>query len=331
MKKILSILICIVMLSSALSSCAGDPGSTDASPASDEKLSIVCTIFPEYDWLRNIIGEHLNDIELTMLIKSGVDLHNFQPSADDIISVSKCDMFVYVGGESDSWVDDVLATAQNEDMIVVNLLEVLGDSVKEEEMKEGMEAEDEGEEGEEEGPEYDEHVWLSLRNAVTICEFLRDVLCEIDPDGRAEFNANCDKYTTELKALDARYSETVGSSKVKTLVFADRFPFRYMAEDYGLDYYAAFVGCSTESEASFETITFLAKKIKELGLKAVVVIEGAEHKIASSVLSVVGDKDVAEVTMDSMQGITEADVADGTTYVSIMENNLEALNKALAG
>lgn len=330
MKKILAPFLCALMIVGVFSSCGNTTDEATTNSTDGEKLSIVCTIFPEYDWLRNIIGNHTDDIDLTMLIKSGVDLHNFQPSADDIISVSKCDMFVYVGGESDNWVDDVLDTAQNEDMVVVNLLDVLGDKIKEEELKEGMDAEAEAEEGEEEeGPEYDEHIWLSLRNAKNICEYLANKLSEIDPDGKDDFTANCAAYTAKLDELDAKYVSAVESAGAKTLVFADRFPFRYMVDDYGLDYYAAFVGCSTESEASFDTITFLAKKIDELGLGSVMVIEGAEHKIANSVVSITETKDQNILTMDSMQGITEADVNGGVNYLSIMEGNLEVLKQAL--
>lgn len=195
MKKVIVFILIALTLVSVLASCKN---AKDGPKGAEDKYSVVCTIFPEYDWLYNVIGTHTDDIELKMLIKSGVDLHNFQPSADDIICISKCDMFVYVGGESDNWVDDVLETANNPDMIVINLMDVLSGYTKEEEVKEGMQGEEEDDEGEE-CPEYDEHVWLSLQNAVKVCEFLRDKLTEMDKHGEADFAANCEAYVEKAE------------------------------------------------------------------------------------------------------------------------------------
>ena len=334
MKKIIAAVICILMLVSVFSACGGKSDADDTGnkgDSSEAKINVICTIFPEYDWVRALVGERSDKIGLTLLLDSGIDLHNYQPTAEDIVNVSKCDMFVYVGGESDAWVEDVLDTAQNDKMIAVNLLDVLEGSIVEEEFKEGMEPhEEEEEEGEEEeGPEYDEHVWLSVRNAVKICQVLADKLCELDPDGKDVYTANNTAYAEKLNALDARYTEAFGGAAVKTMVFADRFPFRYMVNDYGVDYYAAFVGCSTESEASFKTVTFLADQLDELGLKSVFVIEGTDHKIADSVISNTKDQDQKVFVLDSMQGITAGDVEKGVTYLSIMENNLTVLGDAL--
>ena len=236
--------------------------------------SIVCTTFPQYDWIRNIIGDDSDKFQLTMLLDQGTDLHSYQPTAEDIAKIADADMFVYVGGESDGWVESALKEATNKDMKVVNMLDALETAVKVEEVVPGMQAE-EGEETEEgEGPENDEHVWLSLRNAVTLTDALSENIQEIDPANKEDYVENAGKYVDELNDLDGRYELTVSKGKRQAILFGDRFPFRYMADDYGLTYYAAFVGCSAESEASFETITFLAQKVDELKLPVILTIEG---------------------------------------------------------
>ena len=294
-----------------------------------EKISVVTTIFPEYDWVSQVVGD-TDSVELKLLLDNGVDLHSYQPTAEDIVKISSCDMFVYVGGESDEWVEDVLEEAENEDMIVINLLEALGDSVKEEELVEGMEGEEEEEEGEEEEEEeYDEHVWLSLTNAQTLVSAISDSLSEIDPTNAETYQADASAYCDQLSALDAEYRDAVVAGEQDTVLFADRFPFRYLVDDYGLNYYAAFVGCSAETEASFETILFLANKVDELGLTSILQIESADGRIADTVLQATTSKDQQILTMDSMQSATMNDVNNGTTYLSIMESNLEVLKEAL--
>ena len=333
MKKIVSVLLAVLMLAGILTGCG--KGST----GNNEKLSIVTTIFPEYDWVMNILGEKVPDADVTMLLDNGVDLHSYQPSADDIIKISRCDLFIYVGGESDGWVEDALKEATNKDMVVIDLLDVLGDAVKEEEVKEGMEAEehdhdheDEHEEEEhdhEEEAEYDEHVWLSLKNAAVLVSAIRDALVSLDAENADSYTASASDYIEKLNALDADYQAAVDTAKVKTVLFGDRFPFRYLVDDYGLDYYAAFVGCSAESEASFETIAFLANKVDELGLSAVLTLEGTNHKIAETIVSTSKNKSAQILSMDSMQSTTSGDVKNGATYLSIMEKNLAVLTDAL--
>ena len=333
MKKIISVLLAVLMLAGILTGCG--KGST----GNNEKLSIVTTIFPEYDWVMNILGEKAPDADVTMLLDNGVDLHSYQPSADDIIKISRCDLFIFVGGESDGWVEDALKEVTNKDMIVIDLLDVLGDAVKEEEVKEGMEAEehdhdhedehDEEEHDHEEEVEYDEHVWLSLKNAAVLVGAIRDALVSLDAENADSYTASASDYIEKLNALDADYQAAVDTAKVKTVLFGDRFPFRYLVDDYGLDYYAAFVGCSAESEASFETIAFLANKVDELGLSAVLTLEGTNHKIAETIVSTSKNKSAQILSMDSMQSTTSGDVKNGATYLSIMEKNLAVLTDAL--
>ena len=316
--------------------------------AEEKELKIVTTIFPEYDWVREALGEEADHADLTMLLDSGVDLHSYQPTAQDIMKISTCDMFLYVGGESDGWVDDALKEAVNPDMKVLNLLEILGARVREEEIVEGMEADhdheheegeahEEGEEHEEgeahdhdhEEAEYDEHVWLSLRNAEVLVDVIADSLGAVDSANAAAYTANAEAYKDKLAALDREYQEAVDKAQVKTLLFGDRFPFRYLTDDYGLDYYAAFVGCSAETEASFETISFLSRKTDELKLPCVMTIEGTDHRIAETVVGNTSAKDQKILTLDSMQAVTAKDVEAGATYLGLMEKNLEVLREAL--
>lgn len=329
MKKILVIMIAVMFAAIGLSACGKEE---KANIAGGDSLSIVTTVFPEYDWVMNILGDNPANADVTLLLDNGVDLHNYNPTAQDIIKVSSCDMFIYVGGESDKWVDDALKEAVNPDMVVINLLDVLGDSVKEEEVVEGMEAEEEeeeeGEEGEEE-VEYDEHVWLSLRNASKLCTAIEEGLEKIDASNASVYKSNLSSYMDKLNVLDEKYKEAVSAGSKDTVLFADRFPFRYLVDDYGLNYYAAFVGCSAETEASFETVLFLANKVDELSLHTVLTIEGKDHKIADTVISSTESKDQKTATMDSMQSCTSQDVKNGVTYVKIMEDNLEVLREAL--
>ena len=499
MKKITALLLALFMLVGALAGCGkqNDTNQTD-------KLSIVTTIFPEYDWVREILGDKADNAEITMLLDNGVDLHSYQPTADDIVKISDCDLFVYVGGESDGWVENALKSAANKNMKVINLLEVLGDSVKTEETVEGMQEDghghshdeqlteddikdrtlsdfagawkslhpyllngdldkfcqhraeededssttkdtylekyktswqcdaekisisgntitftygdgktvsaeytyagyqpkrnDEGEirsvryqfettsadapkyvqfndhghepgeaehfhiyfgndgfdalmsaktnpffvkdtlsvedildelMGHDHGEEADEHVWLSLKNAKTLVGAISNALQEFDPDNKDTYATNAAAYIEKLSALDGAYQSAVDGAAHKTVLFGDRFPFRYLVDDYGLRYYAAFAGCSAETEASFETVSFLAKKVDELGLPCVLTIEGAQHRIAETIVQNTAGKKQKVLTMDSMQSTTSKDVANGATYLSVMEKNLSVLKEAL--
>ena len=332
MKKIITLMLVAVLAVCALSGCGTSKSGEDTK---DKKIKVVTTIFPEYDWVMQILGDKADKADVTMLLDKGVDLHSYQPSTADIAKISEADVFIYVGGESDEWVEDVLKEAKNKKLKVINLMDVMGDKAKEEEVKEGMQPEEEehAEEAkdgkEEEEVEYDEHVWLSLKNAKIFTKKIADVLSEVDKDDAKTYQANYESYAKKLDDLDKKYADAVASAKNKTLVFGDRFPFRYLVNDYGLDYYAAFVGCSAESEASFETVTFLAKKIDELGLGNVLTIEGKNHKIAKTVVDNTKNKDQKVLTMDSMQSTTSKDVKDGATYLGIMEKNLEVLKEAL--
>ena len=505
MKKYISILLAGVLAAGCLSACGqkNSNSSTQADDNNSDQIKVVTTIFPEYDWVKEIAGEEAANMDLTMLLDNGVDLHSYQPTADDILKISDCDLFVYVGGESDEWVEDALKEAVNKDMQVINLLDVLKDSIKTEEAMPGMQAEEghnhgyshfddsdvedrtlsdwdgdwqsvypylqdgvldevmekKAESGEKtaeeykeyyengyktdvsqitidaenntmcfvkngvtskatyeykgyqiydyesgsrgvryffeatggdadapkyvqfsdhgiapgkaehfhiyagndgfdalseemenwptyypadmsgteiaedmlehEEKEYDEHVWLSLKNAQTLCKAIAEALETADPDHKDTYATNVDAYLEKLSSLDGQYQDAVANASQKTLLFGDRFPFRYMVDDYGLKYYAAFAGCSAESEASFETISFLAKKVDELGLKNIMTIENSDQKIAKTIRDNTKDKNQEILSLDSMQSTTSEDVKNGTTYLSVMESNLDVLKKAM--
>lgn len=326
MKKNISYIIAAMLMAGSLFAYSSE---YTAAEKSADSLQIVTTIFPEYDWVKQILGDNPADAQVTMLLDNGVDLHSYQPTAEDILKISTCDLFIYVGGESDEWVEDALQEATNKDMVVINLLDVLGDKVKEEELVEGMEGEEEDEEGDDEEPEYDEHVWLSLRNASVLCERIADALTSVDAKHGDVYESNVTAYKDKQSALDTKYENAVSNGSVNTLLFGDRFPFRYLVDDYGLDYFAAFVGCSAETEASFETIIFLAQKVNELSLPCIMTIEGTDHKIAETIVQNTETKDQKILTIDSMQSTTARDVQNGTTYLSLMESNLEVLKEAL--
>ena len=335
-----------------------DQGSSVSEDAKDpnKKISIVTTIFPEYDWVREIVGNHADKFEITYLMNKGVDLHSYQASAEDIAKVSSADLFIYVGGESDTWAEDAIAEATNKEMKVINLLNSLGSDVKEEEVVEGMAAEDEhdhdhseeakdhdhadeakehdhdhdhdhAKEGEE--VEYDEHVWLSLKNAQKLVMDIEANIESLDPDNAADYAANADAYVKKLEELDKEYKKAVDESSLKYILVGDRFPFRYLVDDYGLKYSAAFVGCSAETEASFDTITFLAGKLDELGLKNVVTIENSNQKIAKTIIENTKNKDQGLLVLNSLQSVSQKDIDGGLTYLSVMKDNLEVLKKAL--
>ena len=328
MKKLLALVLSALVLTSLLVGC----GSTESKKAD---VKVVTTIFPIYDWVREIAQDDA-DINLDLLLDNGVDLHSYQPSAKDIVDISDCDIFIYVGGESDKWVDDTLKQANNKNMTVLNLMDILGDKAKEEEVKEGMQAdEDDHEKGEEhkegeEEHEYDEHVWLSLKNSSLIVDKIAEALKKADTQHADAFQTNADAYKNKLNELDKQYQDAVDKASVKTLLFGDRFPFRYLTDDYKLDYYAAFVGCSAETEASFETITFLAGKADELQLKAIMQIETSDGSIAKTVRDNTKTKDQTILTLDSLQSVTSERAKNGETYLSIMTANLDILKEALA-
>ena len=318
LKKIFSAVLGMALVFSAA-------GCSQTSRTSSKGLKVVCATAPLYDWTKNIT-EGTDSTDLSLIIGNGTDLHSFQPSASDIISIKSADVLIYVGGESDGWIRDALKETVNKNQQVVCLMDVLKDSVVEEEVVEGMQGEDEEEgEGEEEGPEYDEHVWMSLRLTRKSCKAIEEALEKVSSKDAAKYKANLENYDAKLSALDKQYEEMVKGARLNTMIVPDRYPFRYLAEDYKLKYSAAFVGCSAETEASFETVKFLADKVKELDPKAVLIIENSDGKLAKTVLETAGKSSVKVEVLDSMQSCG-ADL----DYIRTMTENLEKLKTALS-
>ena len=313
MKKIISIFICAVLCMAVLCSCGNGNGT------SHDGLKIVCTAFPQYDYVTNILG---TSDGVTLLLDNGADLHSYEPTATDIIEIASADLFIYIGGISDSWVDGTLKSANSESLKAVALMDMV--ETYDVDYIAGMEKEhNHSHEGEH---EKDEHIWLSLRNSAEITRNLCDIICEIDSANADKYKANAENYINSLNTLDTEYKSVIESSKRNVLLFADRFPFRYLTEDYSLEYHAAFSGCSSESEASFQTMAFLIDKTKELALPVVIITEGSDGSIAEMICGETGAK---TLILDSCQSVSSADIEKGTTYLGIMKNNLEILREAL--
>lgn len=510
MKKLIHFFLVITMLITSIFACNNNNSSIQTTfeqsateQANTKNIKIVTTIFPIYDWVKNILGENFNTDNVSLLLNNNVDLHNYQPTSADLLNISNSDLFIYVGGESDEWVHDVLNQSQNKNLKAVNLLELLGDEKRPEEEKEGMEEDHEhnhehdhmditesdikdrsliefngewkslypmlqngeldsyveehskehnedfqevknelqekwesdiktikinndtitfekidgsieeakyeykgysivkDEDGEiknvryrfatednvtskfvefndheympveavehfhiyvgnenfealdnsknnpyfvmasldkdsvvehlSEGhkEEYDEHVWLSLKNAKKLVSQLTNIIKEIDKENANLYETNASKYIEKLQSLDKSYADVLKSAQNKMLIFGDRFPFLYMTKDYNLDYYAAFKGCSAETEASFKTIAFLTQKLDEYNLNYVMTIEGTNHKIAETIIQNSNNKNREILTLNSIQSINTKDIENGIDYLSIMQNNLDILKKAL--
>lgn len=323
------------------------------------KISIVCTTFPQYDWVKNILGEEAERFNVTLLLDNGVDMHSYQPAVKDIATAGSSDLFIYVGGESDTWVEDALKEAKNKDLKAINLMETLDNFVKEEEVVEGMQEERKSlghsheksskekqeqtqkeshensqeingqKEAADEEPEYDEHIWLSIRNAEIMVKNIEKAIEQFDSDNAKVYQNNAENYIKKLDTLDKQYANTIQNAKYKAILFGDRFPFRYMADDYDLKYYAAFAGCSAETMAGFETVTFLAKKADELQLPVILTIENSDGRIAEAVKSNTTKKNQKILAMNSLQSVTKEQLADGITYLQVMQENLSVLSEAL--
>lgn len=311
MKKFLAIILTVLLTVLTFAGC--DAGGSI--PSDDGRLTVVTTVFPVYDWTRSITGDLCNVIYLD---KNGTDMHSFEPTANDILALAGADVFIHIGGTSDKWVEAALASADNDTLRVFTLTEATG--VLEEEAVEGMQTHHEEE------AEADEHIWLSLRRAQTAVDAICNALSEADSSNAAAYRSNADGYIKQLADLDKDFENCVAGSKRKVLLFADRFPFRYLTEDYGIEYYAAFPGCSAETEASFSTLASLIDKTKTLSLPCIIVIENSSAGIAEAI----SDKTGAKIlTMHSCQSVTAKHIENGLTYLSVMKDNLQVISEAL--
>lgn len=319
-RSVFILTLCALLAAAVLAGC-GEAGDTDKG-----RISVVSTIFPGYDFARQICGENAS---ITLLLPPGSESHSYEPTAKDIIRIQNCDLFIYVGGESDTWVDGILESLEKP-VRTLRMMECV--ETVEEELKEGMEAHEEehgeahdGEHGEE--VEYDEHVWTSPANAIAIMKALTEEISAADPEYADTYASSAALYIEKLEALDADFREFFAGAKSKTLVFGDRFPLRYFTDEYGLDYFAAFPGCASETEPSAATIAFLIDKVKAEKISTVFYIEFSNHRVADSIAEATGAK---TALFNTCHNVTKEQLAAGATYYSLMEENLAVLRSALS-
>jgi zinc transport system substrate-binding protein len=315
MKKVFKIMVVLVMVFSivGLTGCNKND--------KNDKLTIITTSFPGYDFARAITKDN-NNVEVKMLLKPGAEMHDFEPTPQDIKDIKNSDIFIYVGGDSDEWIEDVLDNIDTDKTKIVKLMDLV-DTVPED-VIEGMEEHEEGEEEEE--VEYDEHVWTSPINAITITNKLKDEVVKIDNDNKELYEKNASNYVNELTDIDNEIKDIVKNGKRKEIVFGDRFPLRYFVDSYGLSYYAAFPGCSEQTEASAKTISFLINKVKEDKIPVVFHIELSKGKIANAIAKETGIK---VLEFKTAHNISQKDFDAGVTYVDIMKDNIKVLKEAL--
>lgn len=308
MRKIISFILCFAMLI-VLCACS-DAETEDRS----EGLSIVTTLFPAYDFAREIAGENNT---VTLLVPPGSEAHSFEPTPKDIITIEKCDLLICNGGESEAWLDEILNGLDNE-IRVISMLDCV--NALTEEIKDGMQTKEEG------GEEYDEHVWTSPLNAALISEEICKVLCEISPENAESFNDNCKAYCAQLYELDEEFRTVVEAARFDTLVFADRFPVRYFVEEYGLDYFAAFPGCADDAEPSAKTVAFLIDRVREYNIPAVLYIEFSNEKMADIICE---DTGCGKLLFHSCHNVSAEDIKNGVSYLELMRSNLVSVKEAL--
>lgn len=363
MKQFTAAAVAVLLVLFAVTSCGRGTEQKNPNVNSENKrISVVTTIFPPYDFTRQIAGDKAN---ITMLLPPGGESHSFEPTPQDIIKIQNCDLFIYVGGENDQWVRKILESVDTSSMKVLALMDTV--SIVEEEIKEGMEDEHDHdadsdhehdadsdrkhdgdsdqnessdlqqennaagtdstpEKADAEEPEYDEHVWTAPKNAVLITKGILKALCEADQSNAEQYRFNAAAYIEQLNTLDKTFQTLVDGAARKTIVFGDRFPFRYFADEYGLDYWAAFPGCSTETEPSAATVAFLTDKVKEEHIPVIFKIELSNGNIARSISEATGAK---VLTLHSCHNLSRSDYENGETYLSLMEKNADALREAL--
>ncbi|MCD7752379.1 MAG: metal ABC transporter substrate-binding protein [Lachnospiraceae bacterium] len=320
----LKLMAALLIATVLLAGCGASPAAAET-----DTVSVVCTIFPQYDWVRVLLDGVSADVKVTLLSDDGTDIHSYQPSVQDMAVIQESDLLVYIGGDSEDWLLEMVEADEVLKERSINLLELMGELVLEEEEKEGMTDEIGHVHDEDFEAEDDEHVWLSFVNARVLCGELAECLIELLPEEETLIRANLEAYEEQVAALEEEYVQAVASARYDTLLFGDRFPFRYLTEEFGLDYYAAFAGCNADAEASFETIVFLIEKLNELDLPAILIIEGSDSKLAETIRKNTQSADQEILTLNSMQAVSGDEVAAGATWLNIMEENLKVLKTAL--
>ena len=327
MKKLVSIFLSIVIICSlfSISGC----GKTEKVQKSDGKISIVTTIFPYYDFVRQLAGDKA---DVRLLLSPGSDPHSYEPTPSDIVAIENCDLFIYNGGESDEWVDGVLSSIENKNVKVMKMMEYVTlrheqsmDHNHEHAEHEDMDDNDEGHDHEE-GEEYDEHIWTSIRNAERMSASIADELISLDSKNSDYYNEKKADYISSLDSLDKKFTEVTNNKKRDTLVFGDRFPFLYFVSDYNLGYECAFPGCSHETEPSTAVVSHLIDFTRENNIPVVFYLELSSGKIAQIISE---DSSAKTMQFSSCHNVTKEAFENGATYISVMEQNLEALKEAL--
>ena len=322
MKRILLIPIALAAILTGVTGCK--PNRNALTQNIEGKINVTTTIFPPYDFVREIAGDMVN---LNMLLPPGAESHSFEPSPRDIITIQNSDIFIYSGGDSDKWIEKILQSMNTDNMLILSMMNAV--EIVEEEIVEGMEEEDDDhgrDHYEEEVIAYDEHVWTSPRNAILIVREIAELLCEADPASSALYQQNAADYIKSLEELDSAFEELVAGARRKTIVFGDRFPFRYFTDAYGLQYSAAFPGCSTETEPSAATVAFLIDKIRAEQIPVVFHIELSNERMADTIS---GETGAGKYLLHSVHNITKRDFDSGLGYLEIMRRNVENLREAL--
>ncbi len=315
MKKVTAFLLTLFLLLGTL--CLA---SCDASGKGNKK-SIVCTAFAQYDFTLNILGERSDDFDVSYLLESGTDMHSYSNSVSvsDKVKIITSDLFICIGGESEAWIDELLDDEDAENVKVLRLIDNAGELVCHEDNNHDHDN----------AHECDEHIWLSPKRAVAMCDAICEDICAIDPENAEIYRENSAKYKEKLEKLDEDYKNAVTSAENNYLVFADRFPFIYLTTDYGINYSAAFDGCSTETGATFETVTRLVKDINDNNVSVLVTLEKSTVDITDTLIKEAGRSDITVTRLVSMQNVSKKDIEGGLTYISAMYENLEAFGKAM--
>ncbi|MBR0208383.1 MAG: zinc ABC transporter substrate-binding protein [Oscillospiraceae bacterium] len=317
-RKLLSALLALSLLLS-LCACGAQNGAADAEGQSNKSLTVVTTLFPAYDFAREICAGRC---EIVLLVPPGAEAHSYEPTPQDLVRIGRCDLLICNGGESEAWLETLLDGAEG-GYAVLRMLDCV--DALEEEHKEGMQRIRE-EESEEDGAEYDEHVWTSPRNAAAICRAICGELCALDPEGAETYRRGCESYCEKLDELDAAFRDIAAQAHGSCLIFADRFPARYFVEEYGLDYYAAFPGCADDTEPSARTVAFLIDRVRAEHTPAVLYIEYSNQKMADVICE---DTGCEKLLFHTCHTVSAEDLKNGATYLSLMWANTESVKEAL--
>ncbi len=315
-RKLLAVITAAATVLS-LCACSSESGYSNSDSG---KLKIISTVFPPYDLARQIAGDNA---EISILLPPGSEIHNYEPSAKDMIAIRNCDIFLYIGGENEQWAEKLINSNDTENVTAVKLIDYVPTLSEDED-----EHDHDHDHDHEHGHETDEHIWTSPKNAQLMLSAVYDAICKVDPSDKQTYTKNKDAYAKQLSDLDDAYRSAVDNAKNKTIVLADKFPFRYLAHEYGLEFSAAFAACSDESEPGVSTMIKLTKTIKENNIPAVYYLEFSSTKIADTLCDETG---ATKLMLHSCHNVSKQDIENNVSYVDLMKQNLENLKLTLSG